>query len=194
VTAEGPRGGTFPLAEQDILLRFARASILAAVTDGPKPGPPAEDGWGRKGGAFVTLRRSSDAALRGCIGFIGAERLLLDVLSDVAVGAALRDDRFDPVTARELPELRIEISILGPLFRVRPDEVKVGEMGLLIRGRGRQGLLLPQVAVEQRWDALTFLDRTCAKAGLPASAWRESWAELAAFRCEVFGEPGPEGR
>jgi AmmeMemoRadiSam system protein A len=177
--------------EQDALLRFARASILAALMGGPEPPRPPGGGQGRSGGAFVTLRRRADTVLRGCIGFIGPDRLLVDVVADVAVGAALRDDRFDPVTAGELPELRVEISVLGPIFRVRPDEVRVGEMGLLVKGRGRQGVLLPQVPLEQGWDRETFLDRTCAKAGLPTSAWREPWTELAAFRCEVFGERAP---
>ena len=188
MTSEPPSSELLGAGEREALLRFARASIRAALTGGPRPDRPQGSGLESKAGAFVTLRRSEDAALRGCIGFVRADRPLVDVVADVAVAAALRDDRFDPITAAELPLLQVEISVLGPTFRVRPDEVVVGEMGLLVRARGRQGLLLPQVPQEHGWDRDTFLDRTCMKAGLPPSAWREPSTQIEAFRCVVFGE------
>ncbi len=49
----------------------------------------------------------------------------------------------------------------------RPANVKVGKHGLIIRGMGTSGLLLPQVATEYGWDSTTFLDHTCNKAGCP---------------------------
>ncbi|HEY6554267.1 MAG TPA: AmmeMemoRadiSam system protein A [Vicinamibacteria bacterium] len=186
--SHGAPGGELAAEEQAVLLRFARASAQAALTGGPKPRRPEGPGLESPRGAFVTLRRGADAALRGCVGLLEAERPLVDVVAHVAVAAALRDDRFDPVTAEELASLRIEISVLGPLFRVRPEEVVVGEMGLVVRARGRHGLLLPQVAVEQGFDRDTFLTRTCLKAGLPAAAWREAATEIHGFRCTVFGE------
>lgn len=188
MTGEPPSNELLGGGEREALLRFARASILAALTGGPKPDPPKGPGFESKAGAFVTLRRSADTALRGCIGFVRADRPLVDVVADVAVAAALRDDRFDPVTADELESLDVEISVLGPTFRVRPHEVVVGEMGLRVRARGRQGLLLPQVPQEHGWDRDTFLDRTCVKAGLPPSAWRDPSTQIEAFRCVVFGE------
>lgn len=188
MTSEPPSRELLSTGEREALLRFARASILTALAGGPRPDRPKGPGLESKAGAFVTLRRSADTALRGCIGFVRADRPLVDVVAEVAVAAALRDDRFDAVTAEELESLELEISVLGPTFRVRPDEVVVGEMGLLVRARGRQGLLLPQVPLEHGWDRHTFLDRTCMKAGLPPSAWREPSTEIEAFRCVVFGE------
>jgi AmmeMemoRadiSam system protein A len=174
--------------ERDALVRFARLHILAALTGSPRPERPVGPGLEEARGAFVTLRRKADAGLRGCVGRVHADRPLVDVVADVGVAAALRDDRFAPVRAEELASLQIEISIVGPTFRIRPEDVALGEMGLLIRGRGRQGLLLPQVPLEEGWDRETFLGRTCLKAGLGASAWRESTTEIYAFRCVVFGE------
>jgi AmmeMemoRadiSam system protein A len=174
--------------ERDALVRFARLSIRAALTGGRKPERPEGPGLEDERGAFVTLRRRADAVLRGCVGLVRADRPLVDVVADVGVAAALRDDRFPPVVAEELPSLSIEISVLGPTFPVRPEEIALGEMGLLIRGRGRQGLLLPQVSREQGWDRDTFLERTCLKAGLGASAWREATTEIHAFRCVAFGD------
>jgi AmmeMemoRadiSam system protein A len=179
---------TLGAEEREALVRFARQSLQAALAGGPKPPRPREPALERPRGAFVTLRRRADGALRGCIGLVRADRPLNDVVADVAIGAALRDGRFDPVTAGELPALGIEISALGPTFRIRPDALILGEMGLLVRARGRQGLLLPQVPLEHGWDRDTFLEQACAKAGLPSSAWREAATEIFAFRCEVFGE------
>ena len=99
--------------------------------------------------------------------------------------AATHDPRFPPVSPDE--PLLIEISILSPFFPIRPEEVRVGLHGLHVRLGDRSGLLLPQVAVEWGWDAPTFLERTCRKAGLSADAWRA--AELRAFTAEHFGDP-----
>jgi len=48
-------------------------------------------------------------------------------------------------------------------------------------------LLLPQVALEEGWGALRFLEETCVKAGLPRDAWRTG-ALVEAFSAEVFRE------
>ena len=91
-----------------------------------------------------------------------------------------------------LDRLWVEVSALGPLRPVRPEEIKVGRDGIVVSCSGRRGVLLPQVAVEQGWGPETFLDRTCGKAGLPPGAWRRPEASLHAFTAEVFGE-GAEG-
>ena len=105
------------------------------------------------------------------------------------MSAAFHDPRFLPVTAEEAPELQVEISVLSPLRPVAPQEVVVGRHGLVVSHGSRRGLLLPQVAVEQEWDATTFLEQTCLKAGLPADAWKQG-ATLQAFTAEVFGDAG----
>ncbi|HEC34941.1 MAG TPA: AMMECR1 domain-containing protein, partial [Anaerolineae bacterium] len=50
-----------------------------------------------------------------------------------------------------------------------------------------QGLLLPQVPVEQGWDREEFLENLCLKAGLLPDCWREE-AALYAFTAVVFSE------
>jgi AmmeMemoRadiSam system protein A len=114
---------------------------------------------------------------------------LFKVVQECAVAAATEDPRFPPVSANELPSLRIEISVLTPLVPIRPEEVQVGRHGLMVSKGRMRGLLLPQVPVEWGWDREMFLDQTCVKAGLPPSAWRHG-ATLQAFTAEVFGEEG----
>jgi AMMECR1 domain-containing protein len=48
--------------------------------------------------------------------------------------------------------------------------------------------LLPQVAVEQRWDREEFLKNVCLKASLPADAWKDADAKLYAFSAVIIEE------
>ena len=116
-------------------------------------------------GAFTTLKESGE--LRGCIGYTSAIKPLYMTVRDTATLAAMRDPRFPPVAASELPSLEYEISVLSPLRRVMDiQQIKVGQHGLLMKNGDNEGLLLPQVPVEQGWDRQTFLEQTCRKAGM----------------------------
>ena len=109
-----------------------------------------------------------------------------------AAGAALHDPRFPPLRSEEFTHLHVEISLLSPLFAVRPEEIEIGKHGLLI-SRGRQrGVLLPQVAVRHRLNAEQFLAETCKKAQMAPDAWRDPEANLFAFTSEVFSIAAPE--
>jgi len=174
--------------EEQSLLRHARATLEAALRRGPPPPPPAAQTLHRPQAAFVSLHGRADHELRGCVGLIAPDEALVRVVERMAVAAALSDSRFDPVTSAELERLVIEISVLGPLRPIAPGEVEVGKHGLMVRAHDRRGLLLPQVPVEHGWDRPTFLAKTCEKAGLPPSAWRETTTEVLAFTAQVFGE------
>jgi AmmeMemoRadiSam system protein A len=169
------------------LISIARTAIVEFVTRSPQSGGSAvrRDELGKRfAGVFVTLHHRGD--LRGCIGRLEADRPLPELVAECAVSACSVDPRFSPVTAAELADLAIELSILGFRERVASvDDVEIGRHGLLIeRGRSR-GLLLPQVASEHRWDRRTFLEQTCRKAGLEAGAWQDG-ATVWRFEAEVF--------
>ena len=176
--------------QRTTLLQIARDSI-AAVLAGRRPDLTQysiDDDLRRPSGAFVTLNdRQGD--LRGCIGSIEPVAPLFQAVSSSAVSAAFRDPRFYPVQRDEFPDLHLEISVMGPITRVKDfGEIEVGRDGLII-SQGRQaGLLLPQVATEYGWDRDTFLSQTCVKAGLPATCWRSADTKIERFSAEVFGE------
>jgi AmmeMemoRadiSam system protein A len=172
--------------DRETLLDIARDAIRAHVTGTrPESGVTGELA-SRHGGAFVTLHHRGD--LRGCIGHIEADRPLAQVVAQCAVSACSVDPRFAPVAAEELPDIAIELSLLGPLEEIAgPPDVEVGRHGLLVARGWHRGVLLPQVAVEWHWDASTFLAQTCRKAGLPVDAWQQG-ATVWRFDAEVFGE------
>ena len=98
------------------------------------------------------------------------------------------DPRFDPVQARELPDITLEVSVLTPEREIASiDEIEIGRHGLIIEQGSRRGLLLPQVPTEHGWDRATFVAQTCLKAGLSPDAWRRG-ARMFVFEAQVFGE------
>jgi uncharacterized protein len=173
-------------SDREALLKFARETIVARLTGSAPPSPVDLDAPHDHSGAFVTLHVNRE--LRGCIGYPGSEKRLDEVVGHCAVAAATEDPRFPTLSASELTDLDIEISVLTPIRRVNDvAEIEVGRDGLVVQEGFRKGLLLPQVATEQRWDRDTFLSHTCLKAGLRPDSWR-SGAKVFRFQAEVFGE------
>jgi AmmeMemoRadiSam system protein B/AmmeMemoRadiSam system protein A len=179
--------------EKSELLALARKSVEYAVRERKAYEPPAtpSEFLNQERGAFVTLKESGE--LRGCIGYTSAVKPLYMTVRDTATLAALRDTRFQPVSASELPQLDYEISVLSPLRRVLDiRQIKIGQHGLLMKNGAYEGLLLPQVPVEERWDRQRFLEETCAKAGMRAGCWKDENTDIFMFTAVVFGETKPE--
>ncbi len=153
-------------------------------------------------GTFVTLRR--DGRLRSCCGHLGRRLRLAEALDHSADRAATDDPRFPPIERSELSQLDVDVWILwGPQpVAARGEDrvaaVVVGRHGLQIARGPSRGLLLPGVAVEHHFDARTFLEQVCVKAGLPRDAWKADDTELAVFEGRAIEGPFeldlPDGR
>ena len=64
-----------------------------------------------------------------------------------------------------------------------------GKGGIIVRGRGRSGVYLPQVATETGWNADEFVRHCLAeKAGLPPDAIERGQARLEVFQADVYRE------
>ncbi|MBI2896658.1 MAG: AmmeMemoRadiSam system protein A [Deltaproteobacteria bacterium] len=175
-------------AQQRALLSVARRALAAHLGRGWGAPDPYETHpeLTRPSGAFVSLHRGHD--LRGCIGTFESGRPLVETVRSMAVSAATRDPRFPPVGADELDDLTIEISVLGATRPAQPSEVEVGRHGLCVSRDRFRGVLLPQVARENRWTAQEFLMHTCRKAGLWEHAWQDPQTVVEVFEAEVFSE------
>jgi hypothetical protein len=165
-----------PETRDTTLLAVARDAISQRLgAGGVDYVPPA---WLQEPGAsFVTLTQAG--ALRGCIGSLEAHRSLLADVRANAVAAALRDPRFPPLRAEELPQTRIEVSLLSAaedmeiaseadaIARLRP-----GVDGVVLQFGRARGTFLPQV-----WESLPrpedFLAQLKRKAGLPPDFWHD---------------------
>jgi AmmeMemoRadiSam system protein A len=186
--------GTAPPAldtqQQRALLQLAREALTHAVKRGKILDKRVDDpALNADCGVFCSLHAGEQ--LRGCVGTIeGGQPLYLSVI-EMTLGAANRDSRFPPVRPDELRNVAIELTVLHPRRRIAgPDELEVGRHGILVvRGRHR-GILLPQVATQYGWNARTFLEYGCQKAGLEPDAWTDPDTELYVFEAQVFGEAG----
>jgi AmmeMemoRadiSam system protein A len=128
----------------------------------------------KKMGAFVTI--NVDSKLRGCIGRFPSEDPLYEVVNRMAVAAASEDDRFKPVSREEFDRIRVEISVIGPLKKIRDtSEIVIGKHGIYIEKDFRSGTMLPQVASGNHWTRRQFLGYTSReKAGLGWDGWKDA--------------------
>ena len=140
--------------------------------------------FNEKAGVFVTLKKNG--MLRGCIGVIEPVNDLKSNIIESARNSALNDRRFPNVRSEEVDELEIEISILSPFEYTSRDDIKIGEHGLIVEGRGRSAISLPQVATEQGWTFDKWLTSLCEKAGLPHNFWRTEEAKFKTCTADVF--------
>ena len=178
--------------EGAVAVRLARGAIEYAINKKRKPDLDLTPIFREKRGVFVTL--TMQGQLRGCIGFPYPVMPLDDAIDHAAVAAAREDPRFPALETRELPFIRVEVTILTvpqPLTSdpdKRPDHVEVGRHGLIVRWMGTSGLLLPQVATDYGWNSTTFLNHTCGKAGLPDQCWQSRRVEVLTFEGQIFHE------
>ena len=182
-------------SETDLLLRLARTTLVNIVVGGAMPRPDPSSLSSRlteRRSCFATLRNRGE--LRGCVGNLVASKPLFEAVMDSISGAARRDSRFHPVTADELENIRIELSILSEpvvLKSESPDALlgmlQPGRHGVLLRIGDRTSTFLPKV-----WDDIPdreeFLSRLCAKAGFEPLAWRGKNAILSVYEAEVIEE------
>ncbi|MCI0359202.1 MAG: AmmeMemoRadiSam system radical SAM enzyme [Planctomycetaceae bacterium] len=176
-------------AEHERSILRAACRLLAAAVSGSDTEPRADELPEIADlpvlGVFVSLKRAGK--LRSCCGFLGQNVPLAKALASAARRTACEDHRFPPIAARELAQLDVEVWLLHNLEPIsakgedRRAAVKIGRHGLQIAHGNQRGLLLPGVAVENGFDAETFLQHVSLKAELPASAWREDAASLATF-------------
>jgi hypothetical protein len=172
---------------QALLLRVARDAIAAALCGQPRASPPEIPApLNEPAACFVSLHQGGD--LRGCIGVVKALRPLIDAVAHCARAAAFEDPRFEPLTKEDLAGIEIEISVLGGMRPLEEGELpRPGLDGVVISQGGREGLLLPQVATENGWDARRLMEETCRKAGLPRDSWLRG-ARASVFQARVFSE------
>jgi AmmeMemoRadiSam system protein A len=136
--------------------------------------------------SFVTLNLHGE--LRGCIGHLDAVEPLVQDVADNAFSAAFRDPRFPPLGARELPAVRIHVSILTPSWPIEFSserdllaQLRPGVDGLILQDGSARGTFLPSV-----WESLPepeqFLAHLKRKAGLPMNHWSD---QLKVWRYET---------
>lgn len=176
-----------------LLLALARDAIGRALGRVGTVTVAAEDAaWlDRPGATFVTL--TQQGALRGCIGSLEARHRLRDDVVANARAAAFADPRFAPLTADELAQTRVEVSVLSAaepmtwtdeadaLARLRP-----GIDGVILECGRHRATFLPQVWA-QLPEPRAFMAHLKQKAGLDAGFWSPDM-RIARYTVQKFQE------
>lgn len=178
----------FSEKEQKELLKIAREAIENYLKTGKVAKLEVTDKFKEKRAVFVTLRNNEE--LRGCIGHLEAYKPLVEAVAEMTIAAAVDDNRFLPVTLGELPQIKIEISVLSPMQKIsNVSEIKLGEHGVMIKQGFHGGTFLPEVAEHFNYNLEEFLNSLCVhKAGLPPDAWRDPKTEIYIFTTQRIKE------
>lgn len=169
-----------------VLLQRARRAIAHHLGQAAASSVASHPALSRLGATFVTL--TQNGALRGCIGSLEAHRSLLQDVDANAVAAACRDPRFPPLTAAELAQTRVEVSLLTapqPMSFADEDDalrqLRPHIDGVIFVAGHHRSTFLPQVW-EQLPEPRQFMAHLKQKAGFPANGWSP---EVQLFRYEV---------
>ena len=136
------------------LVKLATRSVEYFLKTGkplPCPDPLPKD-LNQNAGTFVSIKKKG--ALRGCIGTITPKyKNLAEEIIQNAVRAANEDPRFDPIEKIELPRLTFSVDVLTPLEKIENiKEHDIKKFGLLVKGKGNHGLLLPDLDIIKSAD------------------------------------------
>src|SRR5579859_3926914 len=98
--------------ERKLLLALARQALVCVLTNTSLPeGAELSTRLTQRQACFVTL--TNQGVLRGCVGQLTPQGPLYRTVIENVQGAALRDPRFPVITAEEIGQLKIEISLLS---------------------------------------------------------------------------------
>jgi AmmeMemoRadiSam system protein A len=105
--------------------------------------------WDHAAGVFVTLwyLGQKGRELRGCIGRHSREHhSIIAEVADLAVAAATEDPRFEPVQLSELKNIKVEVSILGSLEKIKSEnQLDPHRFGVLVESGRKHATLLPNI-------------------------------------------------
>ena len=163
--------------QKKYLLRLARTAIELELLRKKMELKDVPETLKEKKACFVTLTKNDE--LRGCIGHLEAIQPLYESVISNALNAGFNDTRFNPVTIKELKDIKIEISVLTkpqPIKYDSPEDLLEkldSELGVIFRKGFYQSTFLPQV-----WEVIPdkkmFLEQLSMKAGLQKNAWQKN--------------------
>jgi len=178
------------MAKFEELLKLARGTIESELNNKKlEISRNIKENYSEKGACFVTL--TENKILRGCVGTLYPQKELYRDVIENARHAAFDDYRFPKLREQELPEIKIEVSILSlpkKLEFKNSEELlkKINRnMGIILKKGFNSATFLPQVW-EELPDKIDFLENLSVKAGMDENSWKNS--EIYFYRVEKVKE------
>ena len=147
---------------------YAFDTLISELTQKPMQNCFPNSLKGKKFPLFVTWTTGQNKNLRGCIGTFLPDNLEKN-LRNYSLVAALKDRRFPPINAKEIPHLNVGVSLLIN-FEDAKDcyDWEVGKHGIQIffeENGNYSATFLPEVPIEHKMDKITTLQHLIRKAG-----------------------------
>ncbi|MDI6793251.1 MAG: AmmeMemoRadiSam system protein B [bacterium] len=171
------------------LLKTARSSIKEYIEGSlPQYAEVTDPGLSEPKGVYITLLNGQGKVLAEA-GHLLPVRPLNRAVQELAVAAATSPlPRYLPLSAADLAEAKVEVSILSPLkVAMSPNLIEPGIHGVALESGWQRALILPQRAAEAGWDREELLRQACRQAGLPEQEWPGK-AKVYIFTAQVFKE------
>lgn len=132
----------------DPYVKLARESLTTYLNTGKImktiPDYVTDDIKNSHRGVFVSLKKHGD--LRGCIGtiFPATDSIAEEIIRN-AIEAGINDPRFNEVKKEELMDISFSVDVLTEPEPCSKDELNPKEYGIIVKSRGKTGLLLPDL-------------------------------------------------
>ncbi|MDD7794096.1 AmmeMemoRadiSam system protein A [Clostridium sp. 'White wine YQ'] len=134
--------------QKDPYVKLARESLTSYLKTGKElkiiPDYVTDEMKDKKRGVFVSLKKHGE--LRGCIGTIFP--ITINIAEEIirnAISAGINDPRFYSVEEEELLDINFSVDVLTEPERATIDELDPKEYGVIVKSKGRTGLLLPDL-------------------------------------------------
>lgn len=123
-------------------------------------------------GVFVTL--SKNGSTRACWGTVYAQQA--DIVHETVfstLGALTKDYRFRPIRKSELPDLKIQVSIIRDIIAINNcASVNPLKDGIMVRSGGRSGVILPGEATDAYYEFVLARLKAGIKPGEPCQIYK----------------------
>ncbi len=133
--------------------------------------PVATPGLDQNNGVFVSFTTHT-GALRGCMGKIETEHTVMQLIHDMALATAFKDERFPPVTQEEFDKCVIKIYVLSKVKPVKSyKDIEIGKHGIVLVAQEEPeaptltATFLPDIATDNKWTLEETLKQLAYKAG-----------------------------
>lgn len=195
------------IEEATFLLKLARETVAESVSNETKEEENAVlQELGKKRGIFVSLREfdksSKNAGSRIILsGYSLPTFPIVEAVKNASLNISIHILRSSLQELSEfLKNVVFELTILTDPKKIvveepirYPREIEIARDGLIVQRNFYTGVILPQVAIEKRWNAIEFLSECCMEAKLPADAWLEKETSVYKFQTQVYRELEPNG-
>lgn len=139
----------------------------------------------QKRGAILLFKKNG--ITRGSIGSIGSKYPLYQLVSNYAYFILSKDRRFAPITPKEIPQINIDIYLVGKVKYTKNYEKISGETdGIVLRKGYKVSFSLPRINKKERLPLTKRLEQLCTQLGTHPDTYKNEECLFGYFKLEYL--------